>query len=79
MRRFGFGLVFALGGYLVAAVAGYLAISLLSSNTHDRSLEAAMTGAFVFGPLGALAAFIAGFVRGGRSRSDGQDGQRRKT
>ena len=60
------GLLFALGGYLVAAAAGYFLISLLSSNPHDRELEAAMTSAFVLGPLGAAAGFIAGLVRGGR-------------
>jgi len=66
MRRFGFGLLFALGGYAIAAVAGYFLIGALSSNTHDRSVEAAMTSAFVLGPLGGVIGFIAGLVRGGR-------------
>jgi hypothetical protein len=67
MRRLGFGLLYGIGGYLVAATAGYFLVGQLSSNVHDRSVEAAMTGAFVFGPLGAVAAFIVGLIRGGRT------------
>ena len=67
MKRFGIGVLCALGGYLIAAFAGYFLIDLLSSNTHDRSVEAAMTSAFVLGPLGAVVGFIAGFIRSGRS------------
>ena len=67
MKRLGLGLLYATGGYLVAAVVGYFLIAVFSSNTHDRSVEAAMTSAFVFGPLGAVLAFIIGFIRGGRT------------
>lgn len=42
------------GGYGVGAVLVFAAIMMLSANTHDRSLEAAMTSAFVAGPLGAI-------------------------
>ena len=66
MKRFGIAVLFAMVGYLVATAASYFLVDLFSSNVHDRSVEAAMTGAFVFGPLGAVVAFIAGFVRGGR-------------
>ena len=69
MRRFGISLLFAIAGYLIAAVASYFLIGLLSSNMHDRSVEAAMTSAFVFGPLGAVIAFVVGFIRGGRKAS----------
>jgi cation transporter-like permease len=65
MRRFGFGLLGAIVGYVLGAVAGYWLTDLLSSNAHDRSVEAAMTSAFVFGPLGAVAGFALGFVRAG--------------
>ncbi len=68
MRRFGFGLLYALIGYVVAAVLGYFLIASLSSNMHDRSVEAAMTGAFVVGPLGFIIGFVVGLVRGGRTR-----------
>jgi predicted permease len=67
MKRFGIALLYAIGGYLVAAVLGYFLIEQFSSNTHDRSVEAAMTSAFVLGPLVAVIAFIVGWVRGGRA------------
>ena len=73
MRRVGWGLLGAIGGYLIGAFGGGLAISVLSSNQHDRSVEAAMTGAFVLGPLGAVVGCVWGVIRGGkrsaRSRS----------
>jgi len=31
---------------------------MLSSNTHDKSMEAAMTGAFYTGPLAAVLGFV---------------------
>ena len=68
MKRLGIGLLCAIGGYVVAALAGYFLISWLSSNTHDRSVEAAMTSAFVLGPLGAVVAFLVGFLRAGAKR-----------
>jgi hypothetical protein len=74
MKRFGIAVLFAIAGYLVAAVASYLLVGLLSSNVHDRSVEAAMTSAFVFGPLGAVVAFVVGFIRGGRSAGKTQTG-----
>ena len=78
MRRFAIGVLCAVGGYLVAALAGYFLIDWLSSNTHDRSVEAAMTSVFVFGPLGAVAGFVIGFVLGGRAASPRPaDGTRR--
>lgn len=41
------------------SVAFLAAIELFSSNTHDKSMEAAMTGAFVGGPLIAVLSMIA--------------------
>ena len=67
MKRLGVGLVFAVCGYLITASVGYFLIAQLSSNPHDRAVEAIMTSAFVLGPLGGVAAFIVGFVRSGRS------------
>jgi divalent metal cation (Fe/Co/Zn/Cd) transporter len=49
-------------GYVVAAFAGGWAIDAFSSNMHDRSVEAAMTAAFVIGPAGAVVGAVAGFV-----------------
>lgn len=56
------------GGYGIGAVLGFTAITMLSANTHDRSLEAAMTSAFVAGPLGAIIGviFALGFNRAKR-------------
>jgi hypothetical protein len=66
MKRLGIGLLCAVAGYLIAAFAGYGLIEWFSSNGHDRSVEAAMTGLFVLGPFGAIVGFVAGFVAGGR-------------
>ena len=63
LRRVGIGVLWAVPAYLVGAFGGGFLISLLSSNTHDRSVEAAMTGAFVLGPLAGLIGFVAGVVR----------------
>ena len=50
-------------GYVAGAALGYLAITLLSGNTHDKSLEAVMTAAFVAGPLGAVVGLVAALMR----------------
>ena len=66
MKRFAIGLVCAVGGYVIAAFVGYFLIDWFSPNTHDRSVEGAMTSVFVFGPFGAVIGFIAGLVFGAR-------------
>ena len=53
-KRIAITLLGGLVGYAVGAFGGGYLVSLLSSNSHDRSVEAAMTGAFVLGPLAAL-------------------------
>ena len=63
LRRLLIGFLWAVPGYLVGAFGGGFLLSVMSSNEHDLSVEAAMTGAFVFGPLAALIAFIVGAVR----------------
>lgn len=60
MRRVLFGFLYAVPAYLLGAFGGGYAVSLLSSNQHDRSVEAAMTGAFVLGPLAAIIGFVTG-------------------
>ena len=69
MKRFGVALLFGVCGYFVAAFAGYWLIGWFSANPYDRSVEASMTSIFVIGPLGAIVAFIVGFVRMGRGRN----------
>lgn len=64
MRRLLLGLVGLALGYLAGALLGALTVQLLSSNTHDRSQELAMTALLVTGPLGALIGLIAGVVLG---------------
>ena len=71
LRRLGIGFVSAIAGYIAGAVLGYFLVDGFSSNQHDRSVEAAMTGAFATGPLCALIGFITGFVRGARPRTAG--------
>ena len=67
MKRFGMGVLGFIAGYLIAAFLGYFLVGDFSSNTHDRSVEAAMTSVFVFGPFGAIAGFIIGFMLGRRT------------
>jgi hypothetical protein len=66
LRRIGFGLLFAIAGFIVAAMASYFLILELSSNMHDRSVEAAMTSVFFFGPVGCVLGFVVGVIFGGR-------------
>lgn len=58
MKTVGVASLAAILGYIVGLFRTMAAIELFSSNTHDKSMEAAMTGAFV-GPLIALLSVIA--------------------
>jgi NhaP-type Na+/H+ or K+/H+ antiporter len=64
-------LVGLVGGYALGVAAGLLLVSMGSSNTHDRSLEMAMTAAFVTGPLGAILGIVMSLVRSRRQRAEG--------
>lgn len=55
-------LLVGVAGYIVGVVLGMLLVNLFSSNTHDKSLEAAMTSFFVYGPLAAVLSFIVTLV-----------------
>ena len=68
LRRIGFGLLWMIPSYLVGAFGGGYLLDVFSSNQHDRSVEAAMAGAFVLGPLAAIVGFIVGAVRARPSR-----------
>lgn len=59
MRMLMFALAGLVTGYLLGAFGGGVLIDALSANMHDKSVEAAMTGAFVTGPLGAVVGLIA--------------------
>lgn len=69
LHRIGVALLCALAGYVAGAFGGGWLINTFSHNTHDRSTEAAMTGAFVIGPLIAVLAFLIALALVGR---DGQ-------
>ena len=66
MKRLAIGVLCAVVGYLLAAAVSYFLVLQFSSNMHDRDVEAAMTSAFFFGPIGALVAFVFGIVLSGR-------------
>ena len=59
MKTFGVALLAAILGYVVGLFGTMAAIELFSSNQHDKSLEAAMTGAFIGGPLIAAISMVA--------------------
>jgi hypothetical protein len=56
VKVFGISLRAAGTGYLIGLVGGMVVVETFSTNVHDKSMEAAMTGAFVFGPLMAFMA-----------------------
>jgi accessory gene regulator protein AgrB len=64
MKYFGIALLAGIIGFVLAASLSYFLIGKFSSNGHDRSVEASMTSIFVFGPIGFVLAFIAGYVWG---------------
>ena len=58
MKTFGLAVLGGIGGYLIGLFSGMLLIENLSNNHHDRSVEAAMSGAFLIGPMMAATAVI---------------------
>jgi len=60
MKRFVITVLGSIAGFITFALCGYAAIQLLSSNTHDRAVEAAMTALFVAGPIGGIVGGIVG-------------------
>jgi ABC-type branched-subunit amino acid transport system permease subunit len=58
MKTFGLAVLAAMGGYAIGLISGIFLIEAFSNNRHDRSVEAAMTGAVVVGPLMAVVAVI---------------------
>ncbi len=68
MKTFGLALLAAVGGYAAGFIGGMLTIEAFSTNSHDKSLEAAMTGAFVIGPLVAVIAVVVVLISRARAR-----------
>ncbi len=75
-RRLRGALLWGAAFSVAGAILGMIAIGALSSNTHDRSVEAAMTGIFVFGPAAGLVGAVIGAIRGGSPRRAGPGGPR---
>jgi hypothetical protein len=67
MRRLGLCFLAAIAGYVVGGFGGGWLVSMFSRSS-DRTVEAAMTGAFVYGPAVACLAFIIAFFLVGRTR-----------
>lgn len=59
MRTVAVALSVLVSGYVTGGLIGFAAIQAMSSNTHDRDVEAAMTGAFLTGPVVAAFALVA--------------------
>ena len=58
MKTFGLLVLGGIAGYGVGLFSGMALVSVVSSNTHDKSMEVVMTGFFVTGPLMAVVGFI---------------------
>ena len=58
MKTFGILVLAAAVGYAGGFAIGMGLVNLWSSNRHDKSMEAAMTAAFLFGPIGAVIGLI---------------------
>lgn len=64
LKTIGIALLLGIAVYVVGALLGMVAVNLLSTNQHDKAMEAAMTGFFFVGPiLGPLAMVVFVFVR----------------
>ncbi len=73
MKTFGLALLSAIAGYIAGFLAGLGAVEAFSSNSHDRSMEAAMTGAFVVGPLMAVLSVVVILIVRARRSQDKKD------
>jgi uncharacterized membrane protein len=66
LRRLLIGTLWAVPAYLLGAFGGGYVVYLTSSNQHDPSVEASMTGAFILGPLAGGIGFLVGTLRAQR-------------
>lgn len=79
LRRVLLALSWAIPSYFLGLFSCLWLLPYFSQNQHDSSIEAAMTGAFVFGPLLFVLGFLIGFSFHGPRHSTppskaGQDG-----
>jgi hypothetical protein len=75
LRRLGIGFVCAILSYPIGVVVGMFLVSQCSANMHDRDMEAAMTGAFFFGPVAAVIGFLIGVVNARPGRAAAPDAE----
>lgn len=61
LKMLGLVIIAGVVGYMVGLFGGMFLVDAFSTNTHDKALEAAMTGAFVIGP-GIAAGAILGVI-----------------
>ncbi|MGF7161094.1 hypothetical protein FHS85_002729 [Rhodoligotrophos appendicifer] len=66
MRSFVWAVAFLLVGFVAGGALSYGAVQLLSSNSHDRDLEALYTAFFFAGPIAGVAGAIWGAILGAR-------------
>jgi len=60
LQAFGIAILSGLGGYVLGAFLGVLIVEMFSRNGHDKSVESAMAGFAVGGPLLALLSAVGG-------------------
>ena len=61
MKNFAIAFLCGILGYMILAGLSYYLVGKFSSS-QDRSVEASMTSIFVYGPIGFILMFIAGYV-----------------
>lgn len=54
MRRILLSLLGLVAGYVAGVILGIALVAVASPNMHDKSVEMAMTAAFVTGPMGGI-------------------------
>ncbi|MDX2204311.1 MAG: hypothetical protein NW223_16280 [Hyphomicrobiaceae bacterium] len=59
MRRLALAVLGLVAGYAAGALVGLALVAAFSGNTHDKSVEMAMTAIFVAGPIGAILGAVA--------------------
>jgi len=62
LKIMGIALLSGIVGYALGVPISIWAVNTFSTNSHDKSIEAAMTAFFVWGPCIAVLAAIAGVV-----------------
>lgn len=62
MKTIGLILLVGFTGYILGVILGMAGVNMFSTNQHDKAIEAAMTGFFLFGPALAILSIIVAFL-----------------